>query len=262
MTCPLCLSKKNLTLFSATNFHGRHKLDSQKFIFKKCLKCGCIFPIIKVDKNYYQKYYPKNYQIKNSFLGKTWQKISFLFKKYFIPDNISLLDVGCGQGDFLKSLSSTINATGIDLNPILSSDIKTIKDDYLKHHFTQKYDLITFWHSLEHFSNPRQAINKSLSLLKKHGHILISIPNTNSLAFKIAQNKWFHLDPPRHLFLPNDQNIRKLFPKTKHLKIYYLPFEFPLDLFWSLKKKPYLRLIYPLLKLFDHETILIYFEKS
>jgi SAM-dependent methyltransferase len=260
MNCPLCCSPKNTSIFTANNFHGHHQLNSQKIIIKKCLQCGCIFPKVKVDKNFYKKYYPQNYQVKNNFLGKIWQKLNDSYKYKLIPKNSSLLDIGCGQADYINSLPKNIHAFGIDINPLKGKNL--IKDDFLKHNFSQKFDTITFWHSLEHFSDPHQAINKSLSLLKKHGRILISIPNTNSLAFKISQNKWFHLDPPRHIFLPNNQNIKQLFPQNSQLKICYLPFKFPLDLYWSLKRKPYLRLIYPILKLFDRETMLIFFEKN
>ncbi|MFA6007714.1 MAG: class I SAM-dependent methyltransferase [Candidatus Shapirobacteria bacterium] len=260
MNCPLCFSKENTTIFIATNFHGHYQLNSQKIIFKKCLKCGCIFPKIIVDRQYYQKYYPQNYQTKSNLLTKIWQKLNDSYKYKFIPKNSRLLDIGCGQADYLKSLPQNVQAFGIDINPPQGKNL--IKDDFLKHDFSQKFDTITFWHSLEHFSHPCQVVKKSISLLNKHGRILISIPNTNSLAFRISQNKWFHLDPPRHLFLPNDQNIKKLFPKNSKLKINYLPWEFPLDLFWSFYKKPYLRILYPILKIFDRETIFIYFEKA
>lgn len=258
MLCPLCHSQKSQDIFTANNFHGRHQISSQKIPFKKCLNCNCVFPDLKIDKNFYQKYYPKNYQRPSPILEKIWCQFNIISKKRYLPNSGTLLDVGCGSGDFIKSLSANIKSFGIDINPPKAKNI--IKADFLKHNFSEKFDVITFWHSLEHFSNPIEAINKSISLLKKHGQILIAIPNTNSFAFKVSQENWFHLDPPRHLFLPNDQNIYHLFPKKSCLKIKALPFEFPLDLFWSLKKKPILKIFYPILKLFDQETILISFE--
>ena len=262
MNCPICSSNKNHKIFTASNFHGRHQISSQKIIFLKCLKCSCLFPRIKIDKNFYKKYYPNDYQTpaENEFLTKVWQSINYYFKNKLIPKNLTLLDIGCGQGDFIRQLRKTIIGSGIDLNPKITKNI--IKDDFLTHKFSNKFDTITFWHSLEHFSNPKKTINKAINLLNKHGQILISIPNTNSLAFKLGQNNWFHLDPPRHLFLPNNKNIQNLFPKNNRLKIYFFPFEFPLDLFWSLKKYPLLKLFYPLLKLFDHETMTVIYKKS
>jgi len=184
-------------------------------------------------------------------------KINILIKFKYLPKSGTLLDVGSGRGEYINSLPLNIKSTGIDLNPVKNNKNEVIKADFLKYKFTQKFDVITFWHSLEHFSDPQKAITKTLDLLKSKGKILIAIPNTNSLAYKIGEKNWFHLDAPRHLFLPNNQNIKYLFPKGTKINIYYTPYEFPLDLFWSLKNKKILRLIYPFLKIFDKETMLI-----
>lgn len=257
MTCPLCHSSKKQKIFSATNFHGRHQYSHQKIPILKCLKCGCIFPSIKINASFYQKYYPKYYRLKSNFLEKFWLFLNLSFKKTLLPHHCRLLDVGCGRGEFIKSLSTTIDATGIDLNSPKTKGLSLINDNFLSHKFNEKFDVITFWHSLEHFSDPQKTLNKALTLLKNNGRIIIAIPNTNSLAFKLGQKDWFHLDPPRHLFIPNNQNLKLLFPKNTKVKISYLPLEFPLDLFWSLKKYPLLRLIYPFLKIFDRETMLL-----
>lgn len=262
MLCPLCNSQTSKYIFSSINFHGRHHFNSQIISFRQCLTCNCIFPDIKINPFFYQKYYPPRYHQQSSFLEKIWLSFNLYFKNKLIPPNSILLDVGCGTGEFLKSLPLSIKATGIDLNPTIIQNKLIIQDDFLKHSFNTKYDIITFWHSLEHFSNPQIIINKSISLLNKHGKIFITLPNTNSLAFKISQNTWFHLDPPRHLFLPNNQNIKHIFPKNYSLKISYTPLEFPLDLFWSLKNKPYLRLLYPLLKILDRQTMLLCLTKK
>ena len=262
MKCPICNSDKNTKIFTASNVHGRHQINSQKIAILKCDECSCIFPKIKTDKNFYKKYYPKNYQTptKNKFLIKIYQNFNYHYQNKLIPQNSILLDVGCGQGDFIKQLPKGINAYGIDINPLINKNI--IKDDFLKHRFSKKFNIITFWHSLEHFKNPKKALDKAINLLKPNGKILISIPNTNSFAFNLGQRNWFHLDPPRHLFLPNSQNIKKLFPKNSKINLYFHSFEFPLDLFWSLKKHPYLRIIYPILKIFDHETMMVVYQKN
>lgn len=260
MLCPLCSSSKNKSVYFSNNQHGHYQLTHQKILTKQCLKCTCVFPNIKVNSKYYQKYYPSNYQKSPSYLENFWIKKNLHQKVNLVSGFKSILDVGCGQADFLNFLPKNISAVGIDLNPNNRKDLNIIKDDFLKHKFTQKFDCITFFHSLEHFSNPQKVINKSLQLLNKHGHIFIIIPNTNSFAYKISQKYWFHLDSPRHLFLPNNQNIKLLFPKNSKIKINYLPWEFPLDLYWSLHQKPYLRIFYPILKFFDRETMLISLE--
>ncbi|MFA5025942.1 MAG: class I SAM-dependent methyltransferase [Candidatus Shapirobacteria bacterium] len=262
MICPLCHSSKYKKIFTTTNFHGRHEYGKQKISFNQCQNCDCLFPAVKTDNAFYKKYYPKKYNTNSPLLEKLWINFSLFVKKTYLPQKGSLLDVGCGKGEFIKSLPSTIKATGIDINPLKIDNINLIQGDFLKYKFNKKFDIITFWHSLEHFSNPKNVTLKALNLLKPNGKIIISLPNTNSLAFKIGQQRWFHLDAPRHLFLPNDKNIHLLFPKNTNILISHNPFEFPLDLFWSLKNKAYLRFFYPILKILDRETMTITVTKS
>lgn len=263
MKCPLCQSSNNIQIFTAPNVHGRHEYGREKFKFYECNQCHCIFPRVALTKNFYKKYYPqKKYNLKPSNLEKIYSSFNYFLRKKYLPKKGTLLDVGCGQGQYINSLPPAITATGIDLNTGNSNASNLIKADFNKHEFTNKYDIITFWHSLEHFQDPKNTINKAIKLLKTNGKIIISLPNTNSLAYKLGKINWFHLDSPRHLFLPSNKNIQYLFPKNSHFKIKYFPFEFPLDLFWSLKSFPYLRIIYPILKCFDHETMTVIYQNN
>lgn len=262
MKCPICQSLHYKFLFTASNIHGHHHYGKEKFKFYKCTKCKCIFPKVTINQNFYKIFYPQKYNSKPSQLEKIWTSINYFYKKIYLPQQGTLLDVGCGQGNYLKSLPSTIKSTGIDLKISSKTNLNIIEGDFNKYKFSLKFDVITFWHSLEHFPNPLETINKAINLLNQNGRIIISLPNTNSLAFRLGQKNWFHLDSPRHLFLPSDKNIQSIFPQNSQLKIYHYPFEFPLDLFWSLKKRPYLRVIYPFLKIFDHETMTIVYKKN
>lgn len=262
MKCPLCQSSNNIQIFTAPNVHGRHEYGREKFKFYECRQCQCIFPKVIINQKFYQKFYPQKYNSKSSTLEKIYSSFNYFLRKKYLPKNGTLLDVGCGPGNYLKSLPPSIKATGIDINVPPGINLNIIKADFLKYKFSTKYDVITFWHSLEHFSNPKITINKAINLLNKQGRIIISLPNINSLAFKLGKIYWFHLDSPRHLFLPSNKNIQYLFPKNSHFKIKYFPFEFPLDLFWSLKNFPYLRIIYPILKCFDHETMTVIYQNN
>ncbi|MBU1118039.1 hypothetical protein KKD37_03690, partial [Patescibacteria group bacterium] len=83
MNCPLCSSTKNKKIFSANNFHGRHHLDSKKIPIFKCLDCGCLYPKISINKKYYKKYYPKNYQSSPSLVESIWLKFNLFYKKLY-----------------------------------------------------------------------------------------------------------------------------------------------------------------------------------
>ncbi len=256
MKCPICSSKQSNFVFKAKNIHGHTLYSQQATSYYQCKQCFCLYPLIKVNQSFYQKFYPQRYyQQSSNFLEKVLKKITFSFKNKLIGQPKNLLDIGCGQGDFILQLNKKIVARGIDINP--GSHPTLLKGNFLDYKFKQKYDCLTFWHSLEHFPNPQSVINKATKLLKNGGKIVITIPNTNSLAFKLGRQDWFHLDSPRHLFIPNDSNIKLLFPNNFKITIKRSPWEFPLDLFWSLKKQPLLKIFYPIFKIFDRETITV-----
>ena len=75
--------------------------------------------------------------------------------------NIKILDIGCGNGDFIKYCKSIgIQASGLSISEQQVLEIK--KNGYDAHlgsyrdlqpQFIEQYDIITFWGSLEHITN-------------------------------------------------------------------------------------------------------------
>lgn len=259
MTCPLCQSTNSKYQFITNEFHGHYTNSKDVFRYYQCQKCLSIFP--DISKINITDFYTKSYRQKSNILEKFIVKINFiqqyiLIKLIFKSKKISILDVGCGAGNFLKQLPNTYSKTGIDIK-IDDPKSKLIQADFLKYKFNQKFDLITFNHSLEHLLNPQKALTKAKSLLNKNGIIIIDIPVSDSCSFLLNPSKAFHLDPPRHIFIPNTDKFKniliKYFPKVT---IKSNPLEFPLDLFWTLKnsRKKFLLPIFPLLKILKPET--------
>jgi len=127
-----------------------------------------------------------------------------------------LLDVGCGDGRFLEAARGKgWQGHGTEMNPepprkrgfIVESSV-----DAMASH--GPFDVITFWHSLEHFRDPRAAVESASKLLAPGGTLMIAVPDAGGLQARLAGAHWFHLDVPRHLFhfTSNalDQLIRRL----------------------------------------------------
>lgn len=259
MICPLCLSSSNIYQFSTNEFHGRYTKTKSIFKYYRCLSCHSIFPdIFKIKLS---SYYSSTYRHNPSLLEKILIKINFLYlnlitKFLFKNKNIAVLDIGCGSGDYLNQLPKKYKKTGIDIKiDIKKSNL--IEADFLQYKFNTKFDLIIFSHSLEHFVNPPLALSLAKKLLNNNGAIIISLPISNSYSFKINSSKAFHLDPPRHVFIPNSKYFKKIL--SKYFSIVTdtsIPFEFPLDLFWTIKnsKYKYLLPIFPILKIIKPET--------
>ena len=98
-----------------------------------------------------------------------------------IKNNSTILDVGCGDGTLCFKLSSCDKVIGIDTGEYAikianqnntHDNVSFINDDYLKHDFNNKFDVIIFVASIHHM-NMEDALIKAKSLLNKNGKIII-----------------------------------------------------------------------------------------
>ncbi|MFZ8831927.1 MAG: class I SAM-dependent methyltransferase, partial [Thermodesulfobacteriaceae bacterium] len=147
-------------------------------------------------------------------IGTRLSKWHTPFFKHF-PSNVrgKLLDVGCGDGRFLryakergfeiwgidfdkKSVENVKRNLGIDTAFAMSLEefYKYAKERGLK------FDVITFFEVLEHQDKPREFLEMVKGLLKEGGYIAGSMPNRECLFAEIGWN-YFHIDYPPHHFL-------------------------------------------------------------
>jgi len=101
----------------------------------------------------------------------------------------SLLDVGCGLGEFLKIASKTFDVAGCDIDKnrvliareivgvpkITHGDIFSIK---------KSFDCITFFESLQYIQNWKNTIKKVKSSLSPGGYAFFEVPNIDSYYYK------------------------------------------------------------------------------
>lgn len=279
--CYLCHSNAVRQIFSSSEVHGKHKINARKHNLFSCLSCGVIFVKRSNTNANSEKYYDTGYffpkhdrfhLLVNLFI-KITENFSFKKKekyilKYFKNEikirRISILDVGCGSGNFLRKISSKFfDKTGFDIKNFVDKyDFDFCSGNFLKTKFRKKFDVICLWHVLEHLAKPYEYLNKIKKLLQKDGIIIISTPNTESLGFKFGQENWFHLDTPRHLFLYNKASLTYLLTQTglAVTEIKSEQYDYYTDLFWSVRKsklKYLIYFLYPLIKLFSNETLTV-----
>ena len=110
-----------------------------------------------------------------------------------------ILDYGCGNGKLVRYLRKNgLNAEGFD--PSLAAVALAQKDGLPVYHALpeKKYDLIMFWHSLEHTDTPLEDLRRVASHLKPDGRLLIAVPNGDSLEALVVGKKWLCYDWPFH----------------------------------------------------------------
>ncbi len=125
-----------------------------------------------------------------------------------------LLDVGCGNGAFLsiaKKLGFEVyGVEPSDFNPTLSQkEGFTIRKGLLEDagFGDEFFDVVTLNHVLEHAPDPAAMLADVKRIVKPGGFVIIAVPNTGSLGFRLFGRYWQDLDTPRHIYLFSIPNL-------------------------------------------------------
>jgi|GEM_PF-538494 len=143
---------------------------------------------------------------------------------------IKILDIGCGQGDFIAELNRRgVDVWGVDLDETGTSFIRKnfgLKnvfcasfEEFLNRSDLPKFDYITFFEVLEHVDNPFDLINLAKKNLTSDGSIIMSTPSRE----RVLVNMWNADFPPHHLTRWNELAIMNLFKKVglEIKRVYY-----------------------------------------
>ncbi|MEK7858808.1 MAG: class I SAM-dependent methyltransferase [Elusimicrobiota bacterium] len=162
-----------------------------------------------------EKYYPPTYYGKeNVRFNPFFEAMTRLFQRRrarVLHNRVPrgpVLDIGCGRG-FLLSYLRTL---GYEPHGMEFSDtaawharnrlkLDVLTGDFLTSpHQKERFNGVVFWHSLEHFSHPVEALARARELLRPGGLVAIAVPNSDSLQARFFGRYWFHLDVPRHYY--------------------------------------------------------------
>ena len=207
-----------------------HSVSGEFFKFKENQTYGFLetFPQPSEDKlsEYYEtEDYISHTDSKRNLFEKVYHSIRQISLKRklklinsFKSEHKTLLDFGCGTGDFLNTAqNNNWIVSGIEPNEE-ARNIANQKTDNTVFNTSQltgfkkySFDVITLWHVLEHIPNLEQQITLLKSLLKKNGVLIIAVPNHKSYDANHYKQFWAAFDVPRHLWHFNQESISKLF---------------------------------------------------
>ncbi len=203
-------------------FETQSRLDQTFFVFR-CAQCGCLFlnpqpTAEELNLAYKDDYYGEG---ESKFAGPIEHLVQWFREARarrvarLLKPSQHILDVGCGNGRFLAQLiRQGFKADGIELEGNSAKRAAQVKG--LNLHIGafdevdfkgQQFDAICLWHVFEHLPQPQRTLDKIESLLKTGGYLFLSLPNAASWQAMMAGPLWFHLDPPRHLFIPTAKGL-------------------------------------------------------
>lgn len=180
--CPICIGKKNI-------------LKDEILHVYQCGLCGHQFTILPKDhqETYGAEYFDEGH--KNWFSHpntRLFKRIIGDINKYFGEKfvNLNLLDVGCGNGDFLKFLRKSrpnTNLYGIDVVKNSDPGISFIQGDFYTYLFDIKFDALTNLMVIEHVDDPKLFVKKAYDILKQEGLAVFVTINSDSVIYRLAR---------------------------------------------------------------------------
>lgn len=139
----------------------------------------------------------------------------------FKPEEKTLLDIGCGTGDFLATAQEQgWNITGIEPNDQAralankNTSNKVFDNPEISKLKNERYDVITLWHVLEHLPDLEHHISEFKRLLKPNGYLVIAVPNFKSFDANHYKEFWAAYDVPRHLWHFSPKAIKLVFEEV------------------------------------------------
>lgn len=105
--------------------------------------------------------------------------------------NESLIEIGCGRGDFLRFIRSKnrkLDLTGIDFTKNENIDgIQFIQSDAFSFKYEIKYDIVVTLAVIEHITDPHAYMNLLKSICVKKGLIIIMTVNDRSVLYQLSR---------------------------------------------------------------------------
>jgi SAM-dependent methyltransferase len=262
MICKICGNTENNKEFKIREMMFGFR---DEFTYFECSKCGCL-QIAKIPENM-GKYYPLNYysfkkQNESKFFLKRILKVRrdeySLFKKGFVGKIVSkkypnmlfdmigkidlnynsrILDVGCGTGNLLYSLSKMgfKNLEGVDPyidEDIMYGNIKIFRRSIHDLPNNKKFDLIISNHSFEHILDQLETLGKISKIMSENGACLLRMPTKTEYIWNKYGINWVQIDAPRHFYLHSIKSFR-LLVKNSGLKLNNIIFDSTEFQFWG-----------------------------
>ena len=224
--CPICNSSNFIEYVSCKD----HMVSKETFTIEQCTTCWFLLTNPRPSLQSLPKYYKSDQYIshtdKSNNLTNRIYKVarSFTLKNKLklvnqLTENKSILDFGCGTGDFLQ----TCKMNGWEIhgfepdqsaNSIASKKNRiTIQSTLEDLTNTNELSVITLWHVLEHVYDLNATIEILTQNLARNGQILIAVPNYRSYDASLYKKHWAAYDVPRHLYHFDQQTMKELLSK-------------------------------------------------
>lgn len=225
MNCPICNHSNSILVIESQDF----SLTQESFSIYHCTNCSLRYTSPVPNKTEISKYYKFIEYISHTDVKEGWmnrlyhyvrnktlaQKTKWV-QSLFTGHKGHLLDIGAGTGAFAHAMHEKgWKVTGLE--PDAETRSKAFENYKIQLQSTDtifdlpenEFEVISMWHVLEHVHDLKPYLNQCFKSLKKHGRLIIAVPNYTSFDAKYYKKYWAAYDLPRHLyhFSPKSMSI-------------------------------------------------------
>lgn len=204
-----------------------YKTCDNEFKMVRCAACDLVFLNPTLDPGELDVVYPPEYEPFHFNTNKNWiyrlrsalKAKNAQYLRDLLPDGARILDVGCGDGEYLTNLeriNSSWELEGIDFGETAvklarSQGLQVVQGNYENVDLGEnRYDLIILNQVIEHFSEPQKVVEKIARELKPGGYANIETPCLDGWDHHLFKNQyWGGYHFPRHLVLFSEATIRR-----------------------------------------------------
>lgn len=149
-----------------------------------------------------------------AFMPPVWEECEEIVHSVPGPARGVLLDVGCGDGSFLRLMRDLgWMVQGVEPDPKAAAGARASGLDVVEDLIERAalapdaFDVITMSHVIEHVPDPIAVFERTRHALKPGGTMFIFTPNSESLGHALFGRSWYSLEPPRHLHIFRAENL-------------------------------------------------------
>ena len=242
VACYLCGTSDHNAFITAEDDLGG---TPGRFSFVTCAGCGLKYqnPRITIDRigAYYDDQYiahrkKRDWGMLTPLFERAMKKLD-IDKTRIVSRYVSLgassdvLDVGCAVGTFLQHLRETYGShvAGVDFKDLSAAPTLRGVEFHCGLFYeavlaSNRFDLVTMWHFLEHDYDPMRSLETAHRVLKPEGRLVIEVPRLDSRTFRWFGDRWPGLQAPQHTVLFDRDSLIAAVRKSGFEVVDYLPY--------------------------------------
>lgn len=231
-SCPVCGLKRCRVVYRVDGHRLRDLMP--EVTIAKCPDCGTAYLNDAVHSfqedlyAYYKRFAGRSMEeLVSPLTLASYRRVLLTLRKYCALQ--SILDVGCGKGEFVwAALGQGYAVEGLELSSeavsvALSNDLPVKQQDLFSSELdARRWSAITMFEVLEHVDHPMSMIKRVTDLLEPGGILYLTTPNYNSLD-RLALGQDWHVFHPEHITYFSTHGLaflmRKLEPRLQLVSV-------------------------------------------